>query len=110
MFTRAMVIDDESINLNDAGVFERQRSRFPRTSFSYWAFMEFCQQGSRSDAQVVEAALHRMRRREIPVQASDADMILGLTDGTTLFFNHGGIVPAEAVLAELERRKTGVAS
>ena len=52
----------------------------------------------------LESALNRMRRRGIAVSAEDADKALGLNPGTTLFFNHGGTVPPEALLDELERR------
>jgi hypothetical protein len=55
-------------------------------------------------AEAPQAALASMARRDLFVTAAEADKILGLAPGSTLFFNHGGTVPADAVLDELARR------
>lgn len=73
-----------------------------RGSLNYW-LRKAIESGWRGD-DILMSALNRMAIRGIPVRASDADGVLGQTDGTTQFFNHGGTVPAEDVVDELMRR------
>lgn len=72
-----------------------------RGSLAYWISQR---QSEPSETAVIEAALLAMSLRDIKCRAEDADMVLGLTAGTTAFFNHSGMIDADAVLEELRRR------
>jgi hypothetical protein len=74
-----------------------------RKSLAYWEKKS----ADAGEPDVMDGALNRMRLREIPVAADDADRALGLPAGSTLFFNHSGHVPAQAVLDEIERNNPG---
>jgi hypothetical protein len=78
-----------------------------RASLEYWIRQAIECGESCTPESLVDGALNRMARRDIPVLAEDADAVLALAAGTTLWHNHGGTVPASALLEEIERRHPG---
>jgi hypothetical protein len=86
------------------GITERECRELDRTDVRSWlrdALVYGRSQDCDSSVRVALRALTAMDEYEVQVTAADADWLLGQTDGTTLWLNHGGIVPANALRNEI---------